>query len=137
GPPGADVKHGVNRDLHYWRDVVDRIAPPAVKEPKGAQWGEVPWVRDSGWIHPGERMDEATLRMVLTEKRWGVTKARESLRAIEAGRRVQRLADYRELHALFERTLLTARLHEGVASAYYGYRVWTLGDGARTPYVMR
>jgi len=89
-PPVAHVKHGVNRDLHYWRDVVDRIAPPAVKEPKGAQWGEVPWVRDSGWIHPGERMDQATLRMVLTEKRWGVAKARESLRAIEDGRRVLR-----------------------------------------------
>jgi len=136
-PPVAHVKHGVNRDLHYWRDVVDRIAPPAVKEPKGAQWGEVPWVRDSGWIHPGERMDEATLRMVLTEKRWGVAKARESLRAIEDGRRVLRPADYRDLHALFERTLLTARLHEGVASAYYGFRVWTRGDSARTPAVTR
>jgi len=108
-----------------------------VKEPKGAQWGEVPWVRDSGWIHPGERMDEATLRMVLTEKQWGVTKARESLRSIEEGRHVLRPADYRELHALFERTLLTARLHAAVASAYYGFRVWTRGDSARTPFVTR
>jgi hypothetical protein len=136
-PPVAHVRHGVNRDLHYWRDVVDRIAPPSVKEPNGAQWGEVAWVRDSGWIHPGERMDLATLRMVLTEKRWGVTKARESLRAIEDGRRVLRPADYRELHALFERTLLTARLHEGVASAYYGFRIWSRGDSARTPEVAR
>jgi hypothetical protein len=136
-PPVAHVRHGVNRDLHYWRDVVDRIAPPSAKEPNGAQWNEVPWVRDSGWIHPGERMDEATLRLVLTEKRWGVTRARESLQAIEDGRRVLRPADYRELHALFERTLLTARLHEGVASAYYGFRVWTRGDSARTPVVTR
>jgi hypothetical protein len=136
-PPVAHVGHGVNRDLHYWRDVVDRIAPAATKEPKGAQWNEVPWVRDSGWIHPGERMDEATLRMVLTEKRYGVTKARESLRAIEEGRAVLRRADYRELHALFERTLLTARLHEGVASAYYGFRVWARGESARTPFVTR
>jgi len=75
--------------------------------------------------------------MVLTEKRWGVAKARESLRAIEDGRRVLRPADYRDLHALFERTLLTARLHEGVASAYYGFRVWTRGDSARTPAVTR
>jgi hypothetical protein len=136
-PPVAHVGHGVNRDLHYWRDVVDRIAPPSAKEPKGAQWNEVPWVRDSGWIHTGERMDEATLRMVLTEKRWGVAKARESLRAIEDGKRVLRPADYQQLHALFERTLLTARLHEGVASAYYGFRIWTRGDSARTPFVTR
>ena len=136
-PPVARVGHGVNRDLHYWRDVVDRLAPPAAKEAGGAQWHEVPWVRDSGWIRPGERMDEATLRLVLTEKRWGVTKARESLRAIEEGRRALRPADYAELHALFERTLLTARLHEAVASAYFGFRVWTRGGAYRTPMVTR
>ena len=134
-PPLAHVAHGVNRDLHYWRDVVDRIAPPSAKEPNGAHWSEVPWVRDSGWIQPGERMDEPTLRMVLTEKRFGVAKARESLRAIEEGRGVLRPADYRELHALFERTLLTARLYEAVASAYYGFRVWTRGESYRTPFV--
>ena len=134
-PPVARVGHGVNRHLHYWRDVVDRLAPPAAKEPRGAQWHEVPWVRDSGSIRPGERMDEATLAMVLTEKRWGVAKARESLRAIEAGRKALRAADYAELHALFERTLLTARLHEAVASAYFGFRVWTRGDSYRTPMV--
>lgn len=82
-------------------------------------------------------MDEATLRLVLTEKRWGVTKARESLRAIEEGRRALRPADYAELHALFERTLLTARLHEAVASAYFGFRIWTRGDSVRTPTVTR
>ena len=136
-PPVARVRHGVNRDLHYWRDVVDRLAPPSAKAPNGAQWREVPWVRDSGWIRPGEQMDEATLRLVLTEKRWGVTKARESLRAIEEGRRALRPADYAELHALFERTLLTARLHEAVASAYFGFRVWTRGDSFRTPMVTR
>jgi hypothetical protein len=136
-PPIAHVRHGVNRDLHYWRDVVNRLAPPAVKEPRGAAWNEVPWVRDSGWIQPGERMDEATLRMVVTEKRYGVAKAGESLRAIEDGRAVLRPADYRELHALFERTLLTARLHEAVASAYFGWRVWSRGPAFRTPVVTR
>ena len=136
-PPIAHVSHGVNRDLHYWRDVVNKLAPPKAKEPRGAQWNEVPWVRDSGWIQPGEQMDEATLRMVLTEKRWGVARATESLRAIESGRRRLRPADYAELHALFERTLLTARLHEAVASAYFGYRVWTRGAAFRTPAVAR
>lgn len=136
-PPVAHVRHGVNRDLHYWRDVVNKLAPPAAKEPRGARWDEVPWVRDSGWIQPGEQMDEATLAMVLTEKRWGVARAEESLRAIDSARRVLRPADYAELHGLFERTLLTARLHEAVASAYYGYRVWTRGEGFRTPPVMR
>ena len=46
-----------------------------------------------------------------------------------------RPADYRELHALFERTLLTARLHDAVASAYFGWRVWSRGPAFRTPFV--
>jgi hypothetical protein len=134
-PPIAHVAHGVNRDLHYWRDVIDHIAPPRAKEPNGAQWNEVPWVKDGGWVQPGERMDEATLALVMTEKRWGVAKARESLDAIEAGRATLRPDDYRELHALFERTLLTARLHAAVAGAYYAARVWSRGPAFRTPFV--
>jgi hypothetical protein len=136
-PPVAHVRHGVNRDLHYWKDVVNHLAPPWTKAPGGAQWNEVPWVKETGWIQPGEQMDEATLRMVMTEKHWGVTKAEESLRAIDAGRAALRPDDYRELHALFERTLLTARLHEAVAGAYFGFRVWTRGSSFRTPLVTR
>jgi hypothetical protein len=135
-PPIAHVKHGVNRDLHYWSDVVDRIAPPWTKaDSGGAQWKEVPWVKERGWIHPDERMDEPTLALVLTEKRFGVAKAEESLHAIDSARTVLRPDDYRELHALFERTLLTARLHAAVAEAYYGFRIWTRGDAFRTPAV--
>jgi hypothetical protein len=136
-PPVAHVRHGVNRDLHYWKDVVNRLAPPWTKEPGGAQWNEVPWVKEKGWIQPGEQMDEATLRLVMTEKHWGVAKAEESLRAIAAGKATLRPDDYRELHALFERTLLTARLHEAVAGAYFGFRVWSRGGSFRTPWVTR
>jgi hypothetical protein len=136
-PPVAHVGHGVNRDLHYWKDVVDHLAPPWTKTPGGAQWSEVPWVMERGWVRPGEQMTGEYLRMIVTEKSWGVTRARQSLAAIEAGRGAIRADDYRELHALFERTLLTARLHRGVAQAYYGFRVWARGGGHRTPAVER
>jgi hypothetical protein len=66
-----------------------------------------------------------------------VAKARESLDAIEAGRPTLRPADYSKLHALFERTLLTARLHAAVAGAYYGARVASRGPAFRTPFVER
>ncbi|MDQ2668174.1 MAG: hypothetical protein M3Z05_19560 [Gemmatimonadota bacterium] len=131
-PPIAHVQHGVNRDLHYWKDVVNHLAPPWVKTPTGAQWNEVPWVVDSGWVQPGEQMNAEFLGIVMTEKNYGVAKARESLAAIEAGRSALAPADYADLHALFERTLLTARLHRAVAEAYYGFRVWARGDAYRT-----
>jgi hypothetical protein len=94
-------------------------------------------VKERDWIHPDERMDEPTLRLALTEKRWGVAKAEESLRAIDSARAVLRPDDYRDLHALFERTLLTARLHAAVAEAYYGSRIWSRGGAFRTPTVAR
>lgn len=131
-PPIAHVGHGVNRDLHYWKDVVNHLAPPWTKTARGAQWDEVPWVMQQGWVQPGEQMTEEYLGMVATEKDWGVDRARESLAAIEEGRQSLRPDDYRELHALFERTLLTARLHRAVAKAYFGFRVWARGDAFRT-----
>lgn len=135
-PPIAHVRHGVNQDLNYWTDVVDHLAPPAIKAPKGAQWDEVPWVREQGLIHTDERMDERFLRYVVTEKDYGVAKAEESLGAIEAARSALKPADYADLHAYFERTLLTARLYRAVAGAYFGYRVYARGDVFSTPFVM-
>jgi hypothetical protein len=135
-PPIAKVGHGVDQSLHYWTDVVDHLAPPAIKAPKGAQWDEVPWVKERGWIHPEERMDEKFLRYIVTEKGFGVAKAEESLRAIEEGRSTLKPADYEDLHAYFERTLLTARLYRAVAAGYFGYRVYARGEAFRTPYVM-
>jgi hypothetical protein len=136
-PPVARVGHGVDRDLHYWKDVVNHLAPPWAKAPDGAQWDEVPWVRENGWIEPGERMDERFLGYVVTEKRYGVEKAGESLAWIERARPRLEPAKYEELHRLFERTLLTARLHLAVAKAYYGFRVWARGGAYRTPAVAR
>jgi hypothetical protein len=135
-PPVAHVAHGVNRDLDYWTDVVDHLAPPAIKAPKGAQWDEVPWVRERGLIHPDERMNETFLRYVVTEKAFGVAKAAESLREIELARSALKPTDYTDLHAYFERTLLTTRLYRAVAAAYFGYRIYARGDGFRSEYVM-
>ena len=68
-PPIAKLKHGIDKDLHYWRDIIDRIAPPFVKSPGNrSQWSEVPEVIKNGWINEGERMDEQTLRYIVTEK---------------------------------------------------------------------
>ena len=134
-PPVVRLGHGVNRELHYWRDVVDHIAPPWAKSDRGAQWNEVPWVKTNGWITPGERMDREYLGYVLAEKDFGVERAKESLEHIEAARRDLRESDFVELHHYFSRTLLTAALHRAVAKAYFGYRVWARGGEHRTPEV--
>ena len=134
-PPVTRIAHGVNREMHYWRDVIDRIAPPWAKAPAGAQWQEVPWVREEGWLTAGERMDEEYLEHIVTEKEHGVRLAEESLRHVDAARTLLSAEDYEDLHHYFTRTLLTARLHLAVARAYFGFRVWSRGAPHATPAV--
>ena len=132
-PPVTRIAHGVNREMHYWRDVIDRIAPPWAKAPSGAQWQEVPWVREEGWLTPGERMDGEFLGYIVTEKEHGVRLAEESLRHVDAARDALTTQDREDLTHHFTRTLLTARLHLAVARAYFGFRVWSRGAAHATP----
>jgi len=132
-PPIVFLQHDVNRELHYWKDVVNRLAPPWAKTPQGAQLDEVPWVRQRGWLHADEQMTEACLRDVLAEKAYGVRLAEASVAQIEAAKPALAEQDYRDLREHFQRTLLTARLHRSVAAAYFGFRVWARGDSYRTP----
>lgn len=133
-PPIVFVRHGVNREFHYWKDVVDRLGPHWAKERRSApQLQEVPWVVERGWLRTGEQMDEAFLDYVRTEKDFGVGLSEESLRAIESARTSLSDAQFQDLRHYFTRTLLTARLHRAVATAYFGYRVYARGDRYRTP----
>jgi hypothetical protein len=134
-PPIARIGHGVDKELHYWRDVINHIAPPFVKDTSARQWNEVPWVKEAGWITPGEAMDETYLRYILTEKDHGVSLAAQSLAQIEKVKDKLKPEDYEQLQHHFQHTLLTAKLHRAVAGAYYGFRVWSRGDGHQSPFV--
>jgi hypothetical protein len=134
-PPILWIDHGVGRDFNLVRDVIDRIAEPVAKPPATTPWKSVPWVIDRGWIHPGEGMNEPTLRYLVTEKNFGVATAQDALRHIENARPLLTPQAYDELHGYFERTLLTARIWRATSSAYLGYRAWTRGGAYRTPFV--
>jgi len=133
--PVLYLRHGLNKEVHAWRDVIDHIAPAFAKDPTQPPWQQVPWVLQQGWIHPGEGMDEPTLRDIITEKKFGVALAEDSLRHIEKAHDALTPDAYADLHAYFERTLLTARLQAATASAYFGFRVWCRGTSYRTPFV--
>ncbi|HZP59038.1 MAG TPA: hypothetical protein VFB27_01850, partial [Opitutaceae bacterium] len=135
-PPIGYVAHGVNREFHYWRDVIDHLAPAFVKDPAYKQAENfVPTEDERKYIHPGEAMNEEYLRYIVTEKNYGVALAEDSVRHIEKARAALTPAAYEDLHAYFERTLLTARLHRAAASAYFGFRVWCRGKDFQTGYV--
>ena len=133
-PPVFWVGHGVDREFHCYRNILDHIAPAFVKDPRYVPPAYVPG-SERRWIHPGEAMDEEYLRYILTEKDFGVSSAEDSLQHIDNARSKLASGAYDELHNYFERTLLTARLHRAVAAVYYGFRVWSRGEPYRSAYV--
>jgi len=135
-PPILWVGHGVDREFHCYRNVLDHIAPAFVKDPRYVAPFYTPG-DERQWIHPGEAMNEEYLRYILAEKDFGVKCAEDSLQHIEHGRSTLAPGAYADLHDYFERTLLTARLHRVTAAAYYGFRVWSRGEPYRSDYVLQ
>ncbi|MEQ4203963.1 hypothetical protein [Actinopolymorpha sp. B9G3] len=126
-PPVADVRHTVNRTLHYWTGVVDHLGPVSCKSDSGVA-REVPWVLENGWLdQEHDRMDATYLGYVMKEKDHGVRLAEESLGLVDSARSILAPDRYAELRGYFERTVLTAKIHRAVATAYFGYRLYARG----------
>ncbi len=123
-PPVVFIKHGINREFHYWKDIINHIAPLRYKTNDSALSSEAKYVLDRQWIDPSEQMDSTYCNYILTEKKYGVKLASEALADIQKTRNILSVKDYEELERLFTRTLLTAELHEAVCMAYYGYRIY-------------
>jgi hypothetical protein len=132
-PPVVYIRNDVNREYHYWKEIINRLAPPWAKAPANTQLDEVPWVRQRGWLQAGEQMDQDTLIDIILEKTYGTTLAEQSLGYVELARPALSAEDYKDLNLHFERTLATARLHRVVATAYFGFRLWARGGAFQTP----
>jgi hypothetical protein len=132
-PPYVQVRHDVNRKFHYWTDVVNHLAPAWGKVAKGTPLTETPEVVERGWLTPGDLIDNTYFDYIRAEKAYGVRLAEESLRAIDRAKPHLTDAQYQDLHHYFARTLLTAKLHRAVSTAYFGFRVYARGEKFRTP----
>lgn len=121
-PPVIHVKHNVNKKFHYWKDIINHLAPPWAKK-GGAHLNEIPWVIENNWIDGKELMNQEYLEFVVQEKEFGIRLAKESLLEIERTKDILTEVQFDELYHYFKRTLLTAQLHKSVAIIYYGYRV--------------
>jgi hypothetical protein len=130
-PPVVFVQHGVNRELHYWKDIVEHLAPARYKTADGIMRSEVGYVLENKWVTPFEKMDSAYLNYIITEKQYGVKLASEALSEITKAQQVITPQDYEELYQLFRRTYFTAQLYEAVATAYFGFRLYIRGEEYR------
>ncbi len=134
-PPVTYVQRGVNREFHYWKDIVNTLAPNWAKA-GGTQLEEVPWVLEEGWLDQQENMNEEYLQFILTEKEYGVALAMENLKHLEAARPYLSNEDYEDLYHHFNHTLLTIRLHREAAAAYWGFRIYARGSEFRSDYLV-
>jgi hypothetical protein len=131
-PPVVFVRHDVNRQFHYWTDIIQHIAPAKFKIPSAGLDKYAPDVIANKWVTPQECMNEEYLHYLVTEKKYGVTKAAAALVNVENAKSFIEPEKYKVLYNTFYRTLLTARLYEAVTEAYFGYRIYARGESFRT-----
>ncbi len=131
-PPVVFVKHNVNRQFHYWKDIIQHIAPARFKIPSAGLEKDAPDVIKNKWVTPQECMDEEYLNYLVKEKEYAVKKAKEALVNVENAKPFIEPEKYKVLYGTFYRTLLTARLYAAVTKAYFGYRIYARGESFRT-----
>lgn len=134
-PPLVTVMHGINKQFHYWTDIIEHIAPPPMKEPGAALKIEAPFVLEKKWVTPEEKIDEIYLRYIMTEKEYGVSEAEKALQLVQQAKKVLKEEDYKQIYNLFYRTLLTARAYKAASVSYFGYRVYARGEKYQTEWL--
>jgi hypothetical protein len=135
-PPVTTVRHTVNKRFHFWKDVVQHLAPVSCKTDSTFRT-EAGYVLDRGWVTPQNLMNAEYLHYVLKEKDEGVRLARSALRDVQEARRHLTQEHYRRLCDYFGRTVLTARVQRAVAKAYFGYRIYVQGPDKQTSALKR
>ncbi len=129
--------HGIDTTLHYWKDIVNHLAPPWYKTDQSNQLAtESQWILESGWLDPAEKMNADYLQLIVREKEFSVQSAEKALQLV---RQAENVTQNKKLYAntlkIFERTYLTAQLYQTVANAYFSYRVMARGPEFRTQFV--
>lgn len=135
--PVIKIERGINKKFHYWRDIVNHLAPASYKKQEDTQLArESKWVLDKGWLDAEELINQEYLDYVLTEKKYGVRLAREALELVKkANVHVENKARYDTLLHIFERTALTAKLYESTAKLFFGYRLFASDNNFNSEYL--
>ncbi|MBQ0078010.1 MAG: hypothetical protein KBS55_05215 [Bacteroidales bacterium] len=120
--PEVFIGHDINRTFHYWKDIVEHIAPAECKELHGRYAAEMKHIISYGWTTPAECMSEEYLYLIDKEYAFSQRKAEESLAQIRKAENILSPDRYEELVLLYERTLMTIRLRRASAALYWGSR---------------
>ncbi len=134
-PPVVYVAHSVNREFNYWTDIIEHLSPARFKNADGPLSEEAPRVIENNWVTAGEKMNEAYLKYIIAEKKYGVKQAEKALKMVKNAGKVMDEEAYKQVYNLFYRTLITARLYEATATAYFGYRIYAQGEAYQSDWL--
>lgn len=121
--PEIHIAHDINRDFHYWKDIVDHLAPVECKKLKGKYAKELKEVLAREWTEPEERMTEEYLDYILKEYAYALRLTEKNIKTIRSIRNILPPSAYEQLYSLFERTSMTIRLRSAAAEIYWGRRI--------------
>jgi hypothetical protein len=127
------IGHGVNKNLHNYIDVINRLAFPKYKTDTAGLKKDIGWVLDKGWLNPAEMMDLDFLKDIITEKQYAVKLAEQAMEQFDKARPF--IADAQAANNLYHtinRTIIFAKERKAVAQAVYGYRLWSRGKEYQT-----
>lgn len=128
-----ELGHDVNQEFHYWKDVVNHLAPVAAKTGQQMR-NECAHVLENGWVVPEESISLAYVQHVANEKDYGVSLTEEMLKLVKDAKITNEyVLAHQDLLLTMERTLLTAKIRRATAKAYYGYRLYARGEEFRSP----
>ena len=124
-PPVVYIGHNVNKEFHFFKDVVEHLSPKKYKNVGGRFYSENPEVFEKGWVSYEEKLNTTYLDYILTEKDFAVETARQALANIaQAEPYVDNKDAYKDLYETFNRTYIIAKLHRATHKIYFGYRLY-------------
>ncbi|TKG96627.1 hypothetical protein EYV94_05090 [Puteibacter caeruleilacunae] len=136
--PNVYVGHDVNRDLHYWTDIVNHLAPIEHKQLSGANKQELKEVFEHGWLDNKDLMNVKYLNYIIKEKKYAVKQSVLALKEIEQAKPyIENIDRYEDLYQTFYRTMLSAKLFKCAAEIYYSNRILSNMDKAEEHDVVR
>ncbi len=125
--------HGIDKELHWWKDLVNTLAPVSSKQHLDAsRRKDIAGILDKGWISPEEAMTEEYLDMII---QWTDDCHRKAARGCKKLCKAEKLlseADFRQLSDCYERSLMCLELRSSAAVCYWGGRIWARGEEFRT-----
>jgi hypothetical protein len=116
--------HNVNKEYHYYKDIVNHLAPKHLKEKNARLFEEDPFLLQTDWIQAAEMMNKSFLQDIITEKDYSVALSDTSLMQISKVKDLLRPGQYHELYQTFYRTKVKAKISRGACKAYFSYRIW-------------